>query len=65
MQIDISSWRWRMVRAGLSVNELSRTMGKPAGQVSGWLNMRNEPRASVAGAIESIIQQAERKAGIE
>jgi transcriptional regulator with XRE-family HTH domain len=63
--IDIGSWSWRAVRAGLSVNELARAVGKTPQQVSVWLNKKVEPKYHTVLAIESVIRQAEKKAGIE
>ncbi len=64
MEIDETTWRWRMVRAGLSVNELAKTMGKPHSQVSKWLSGKTSTKTATAVTIESIIQHAERKAGL-
>ncbi len=63
--IEQKDWKWRSVRAGISCTEIARRTGTTSAAISGYMSGKTQPSLARANLIESIIREAELKAGIK
>lgn len=52
---SVVRWRQRMAKAGIKVNEVAESVGKPASRISEWMTFRVEPEEENFLLVENAI----------
>lgn len=52
----VMSWRWRIIRAGMSHREFARSLGRPASQISEWVCGKKHPKPETIRKIEAALK---------
>lgn len=53
----VTTWRWRIAKAGITMKEFCTRINKPQSQFSDWINGKKIPRPETISMVEKAIKK--------